>query len=169
MKNYCIKQNGREYWISRAITVVTFVFCKIHEEWHILANKRGKGTPDYQGYWNVPCGYLEFYETIKEAASREVWEECGVKIDINKIHMISINDDPTEPKQNVTIRFKSILSDADNISVATGLNTRGGEKDEVATIQWIPLSQIDSLSWAFNHKQLIKKYADRDYWKETSR
>ena len=48
MKNYCIIDNeGREYWISRSIAVVVFVFAKdIYGDTYILAEQRGKGTPD---------------------------------------------------------------------------------------------------------------------------
>ena len=80
MKNFSITKNGKEYWIARNVAVSCFVFTSIDGVWHVLANKRGDGTPDYQGYWNAPCGYLDFDETTSEAAMREVYEETGLHI-----------------------------------------------------------------------------------------
>ena len=49
MKNFPVQVNGKEYWISRAMAVVGLVFCIDNGELFILAGKRGKGTPDFQG------------------------------------------------------------------------------------------------------------------------
>lgn len=86
MKNFPIidKATGREYWISRSVAVVAFVFGYDEDEReYILAEQRGPGTPDpeFRGCWCLPCGYVDFDETIEEAASREVFEETGLKID----------------------------------------------------------------------------------------
>ena len=86
MKNYPIKietgeHAGETVWVHRSIAVAGFIFCKINDEWCVLANQRGEGAPDFQGYWNCPCGYLDFDETLAEACSREIYEETGVKIE----------------------------------------------------------------------------------------
>ena len=89
MKNwsYTIKEGehkGVTLWSGRYCAVAAFVFCKLKGEWCILANQRGKGTPDYQGYWNCVCGYLEADESAEQGCAREVYEETGVKINPNK-------------------------------------------------------------------------------------
>ena len=86
MKNYPItietgEHAGETVWVHRSIAVAGFIFCKINDEWCVLANQRGEGAPDFQGYWNCPCGYLDFDETLAEACSREIYEETGVKIE----------------------------------------------------------------------------------------
>lgn len=86
MKNYPIKietgeHAGETVWVHRSIAVAGFIFCRINNEWCVLANQRGEGAPDFQGYWNCPCGYLDFDETLAEACSREIYEETGVKIE----------------------------------------------------------------------------------------
>lgn len=52
MKNYPIKietgeHAGETVWVHRSIAVVGFVFCKINNEWCVLANQRGEGAPDF--------------------------------------------------------------------------------------------------------------------------
>lgn len=47
MKNYPIKietgeHAGETVWVHRSIAVVGFVFCKINNEWCVLANQRGE-------------------------------------------------------------------------------------------------------------------------------
>ena len=81
MKNFPVvdKNTEREYWISRSIAVVVFLFAKdIFGETYILAEQRGSGTPDpeYIGKYCVPCGYLDYDETIVQAAQRELMEEA---------------------------------------------------------------------------------------------
>lgn len=63
MKNYPItietgEHAGETVWVHRSIAVAGFIFCRINNEWCVLANQRGEGAPDFQGYWNCPCGYL---------------------------------------------------------------------------------------------------------------
>jgi 8-oxo-dGTP diphosphatase len=158
MKNFPVIKDGKEYWVSRSVAVVGIVFCKINGEIHVLANRRGRGAADFQGLWNVPCGYVDYDETLKGAVRREVYEECGVDIPESKFNLAEYNDNPNENRQNISVRFIAVLdSKSDNISVGTGINNRGGEKNEVEAIQWIPIKEIDNLDWAFNHKDLISE------------
>lgn len=109
MKNYSItietgEHAGETVWVHRSIAVAGFIFCRINNEWCVLANQRGEGAPDFQGYWNCPCGYLDFDETLAEACSREIYEETGVKIEPSALYMCSVNDDPKDSnRQNVTM------------------------------------------------------------------
>jgi len=57
----------------------------------ILKNSKGeilmvkRKNPPAKGLWGFPGGGIEFGETIKEAAKREVKEETGLNADIGKI------------------------------------------------------------------------------------
>lgn len=163
MKNYPIKietgeHAGETVWVHRSIAVVGFVFCKINNEWCVLANQRGEGAPDFQGYWNCPCGYLDFDETLTEACSREIYEETGAKVEPNALYMCSINDDPKDSnRQNVTMRFMAVV-DESHIGISTNAikGQLGGEENEVKAIMWVKMSDLDNYQWAFNHKHLIE-------------
>ena len=151
MKNFSITKYGKEFWVARNVAVSCFVFTSIDGVWHVLANKRGDGTPDYQGYWNAPCGYLDFDETTSEAAMREVYEETGIKL--NKVTFFGFNDSPRDNHQNVTFRYYSIISDPQLVNIS--INNRGGEINEVKDIKWIPITRISNYDWAFNHNEII--------------
>ena len=161
MKNYCIIDNeGREHWISRSIAVVVFVFAKdIYGDSYILAEQRGTGTPDpeYVGKYCVPCGYLDYDETIVQAAQRELMEETGLNFPTTDFKLLNINDLPkSDKRQNITFRY--IVNSNVNIEDLSNLfTTKNSEKDEIESIKFIKLKDIDNYEWAFNHQELIKE------------
>ena len=151
MNNFPVQYENKTYWISRSVAVSNFIFNKIDNKWYILANKRGSGTPNYQGFWNVPCGYLDFDETTKEAACREVFEETGIVVNPSLINLWSYDDDPKSSSQNITFNFFGFLYKNQEVSVSD----RGGEVNEVEQVKWIPIKDISNYKWAFNHDKII--------------
>ena len=152
MKNFPIEHEGKTYWISRAIGVAGYIFC-YKDELLVLANKRGKGTPDFQGYWNCPCGYLDFDETTAQACSREIQEETNLYINPNTLVLYNVEDDPSANKQNVTFRFYSFCTN--DCYESQKIYAKGEEEDEVDDVKWIPVSQLNDYKWAFNQKRTI--------------
>ena len=155
LKNFPTVVDGKTYWISRSVAVVGFVFARVNKQLCILANKRGEGTPDFQGKWNVPCGYLDYDETGEEGCVREIFEETGVKLNPTDMKFIQVNTDPVNSnRQNVSLRYRTYLSEefAKNIT----FTNKNSESNEVDDIKWIPIRDIDSYEWAFNHNELIK-------------
>ena len=39
-----------------------------------------RGQPPSEGMWTFPGGVVELGEMLQEAAAREVWEECGIRV-----------------------------------------------------------------------------------------
>ena len=163
MKNFPIidKNTGREYWISRSVCVLTIVKAfDIHGEEYVLAVQRGKGTPDpeYVGCYCLPCGYVDFDETIKQAAARELKEETGLIFPISDFKLISINDDPElDKRQNITFRYL-IRTNVPIEDLELLFTTKNSEKDEISSIRFIKTKDIDLYNWAFNHEQLLNTY-----------
>lgn len=156
MKNFEFDYKGKKYWYSRSVAVVIFCYAKDKNgRLYILANQRGKGTPNHQGEWNAPCGYLDFNESGTDAAIREAFEETGVKIDKSIVNLMSINTNPdSDESQNVTIRYACFLpKHIDSYS----FSKKNNEKDEVQEIKFIPIDKLDDYKFAFNHNALIKK------------
>lgn len=169
-KNFKIvdRDSGKEYWIARdcAVCIIPVVIDTKTDKMYILASKRGSACPDHVGKWNLTCGYLDYDETLAEAASRELYEETGALVKPEDLHFWGINDavHPGDMKQNVTHRFWIAL-DYEEISnglLSGGINTdtesRGGEKDEVSEIKLFDAQSIDSVEWAFNHKEVIYEF-----------
>ena len=155
LNNFPFMYRGKEYWYSRSVATSPFVFCKNEDgEYCVLANKRGVGTPDFQGYWNVPTGYIIFGIDGEDNCIKETFEETGVVIPKEKLKLIGVSTDPNDNKQNIGLRYYAILDEPINQYVLSDSNS---EKNEVSDIKWIPLSKINEYEWAFNHDLIIKK------------
>ena len=168
--DYIDKETGEKKvaWISRSVAVSGIVFCKdLDGDWCILANKRGKGTPDFQGYWNCICGYLDYDENANQAMNREIFEETGLDIPGRRFIPYFVNSNPKENRQNVTIRFYCILKS--DITEWSNFSKDKMEKDEVADIKWIKVKDINDYQWAFNHNDLINytynTFVNISWWK----
>ena len=139
-------------WFSRSVAVATAVLLNDNGQWYVLANQRGSGTPDYQGYWNLPCGYLDYNEDAQTAAMREVYEETGIKL--SSVQPFGHSTDPKENRQNICFFFVGML----NGSVEQYQFSKDNmEEGEVEGIQWLPLEKCDTLQWAFDHDELMDK------------
>jgi 8-oxo-dGTP diphosphatase len=155
MNNFEFEHNGKKLWYSRAVAVVGMIMA--HDDnwhWYVLANKRGKNTPDFQGYWSLPCGYLDFNESCEEAMCRETFEETGLRIKEEELSLIGVDSIP-DGRQNVTIRY--ICSLVDNVKDLT-LTIENADFGEVDEVKWIPLDNFKEYKWAFNHIALISKH-----------
>lgn len=168
-KNWCYKitdpnhpKCGKTLWSGRYCAVTGIVIRHTlndngTSEYYVLANLRGPGTPDYQGYWNMPCGFLEANETGEEGVCREMFEECGYEILPRQMELYNVETDPrTCNNGNVTIRYY-------NIECCTKLpelkyTNINGEEGEVESVKWINIRDINKYKWAFNHKKLITDF-----------
>lgn len=153
LQNFPFLHKGKVFWYSRSIATTIGVFCyDKNGKLNVLVNKRGSGAPDFQGYWNIICGYLEHGVTAEENCQKEVFEESGLFIPIDNITFIGINSDPTENKQNVSLHYVSLL---DGICDDYELSIDNCETNEVEKVMWIPIDEIGDYIWAFNHNKLI--------------
>lgn len=171
-------------WYSRSVASALFVFAKNKRgKWCTLGIQRGHGCPDFQGYWCNSCGYLDYNETVEEAAVRELHEESGIILSPNEVSFFGYESDPVKAnRQNVTFRFTKVFKNdvkrwqlmwpvkhlfkkkigsavwADNIKT----NRNHCEENEVDDIRWIPLEDVDNYKWAFGHDELIKEIAAKN-------
>lgn len=161
--NECvITADGREIWVSRSVTVVVSIILRYAGQPYVLVNQRGPGVPDCQGLWNLPCGYLDYDESTTEAAMREVWEECGVNagllLEVADCEFFSLPWDvgsvPHDARQNVNIHHGLHAE----VASLPALSNAHNEPGETADIRWLPLSELDTLEFAFNHRARIDKY-----------
>lgn len=156
MKNFEVTsiEDGKKYWISRSVAVSTFLFLRDVGEIYVLANKRGKGSADFQGLWNCPCGYLDFDETGEEAAVREVREETGYILESKELNLDKVITCPRQNHQNVTLRY---ICEKDISDIKKLDGDFGGEEEEVEEVKLINIKNIDDYEWAFEHNDIIKE------------
>ena len=178
MKNFSIKVHGKEYWISRSLAVAVFIFRKVGNKFQVLLEKRGKGAADNIGKWCCVCGFLDYNETLEEAATRETKEETGFEINKEYLTFVKINSDPSENLQNVTVHYIYFASENEDFNLD---KAQGGEKDEVETVEWfdigtyihgtlnkedhikINIYKMYERDFAFNHDKLIIEHLSKFY------
>lgn len=152
---------------SRSAAVVNHVLVKHNNNYYVLIGKRGTGG-DNPGKLNLPCGYLDWNENLKDAARRELFEETGFILDnyTNKIKIQHIdqpwfvNTEITQNRQNIALHIGVIiqLNDTDELPV---LSLDNMEENEVEWVKWMTYDEIGETlddDWAFEHKKYIEKY-----------
>jgi 8-oxo-dGTP pyrophosphatase MutT (NUDIX family) len=160
-KNGSHKLNdGRTIWESRSVAVVIAMVAKLKTgEERILLCQRGPGCPDEIGKWCMPCGYLDWDETLIDGARREVYEETGINVDEGGWKLWSatpwqINSKPHDAKQNVSMYY---LYYNEGLSKFPAATTDHCEPEEISAHRWMDLVDAgldDSL--AFRHADSIK-------------
>ncbi len=170
-----VTEDGREVWLSRACAVVAQIclYNTTDKTWHMLLGKRGSGTPDFQGYWCFPCGYLDWDETLTQGMIREVWEECGFylpslsehpnfiysenpsvqgTIEVTEIPW-HVSDRPTSRTQNISFHYAIICKwDGSNFPV---LSNKYCEPNEVDDLGWFTVEEVSNITLAFNHNECL--------------
>lgn len=172
--------DGRDLWYGRSCAVVAEIclFNTVDKKWYVLLGKRGSGTPDFQGYWGLPCGYLDWDETLTQAVVREVWEECGLALPelpaqdaficspnncINSamtdgVDNIAetpwhISDRPLSTKQNISLHYAIVF--AWGSATLPSLSAENCEPNEVDDLKWSPLSEAMNMTLSFSHESHI--------------
>lgn len=151
--------DGKEIWQSRSIAVVNLVICNKLT----LLVKRGAGAPNEAGKWCLPCGYLDYNETLYDAARRETWEESGVDLleegfsSATGDQPVYIKSIPNDYRQNVSVYY--LWERAPNKPLpATSLSNC--EPNEIQSVGWFSYEAImhNDFKVAFNHKDVIQKF-----------
>ncbi len=102
----------------------------------VLLVERGKDP--WKGKWSLPGGGLEFGETVREAAQRELGEETGVAADLAKL--VDIDDAIMRDAAGRPILHYSIVC-------FTGhwLKGEAEARDDVTKVKWAALEELDRL------------------------
>ena len=130
-------------------------------KYYVLANKRGKGTPDFKHMWNLPCGFIEPSESGPECVRREILEECGINIPAELFVFLETDTRPsTRNKGHITLRYLAIIdrnTKGIDSSHFNEIGTTGGEENEVEERKWINIDKVQDYEWAFNHADVLKR------------
>ncbi|MGB0757474.1 MAG: NUDIX domain-containing protein [Patescibacteria group bacterium] len=127
-------------------------------EGKILLIKRGVKDEAFYNEYALPGGFVEYGEETEKATIREVWEETGLKTEINQL--VGVYSKPNrDPRRHV-------------ISIAYSLKVISGdikESSETKDISWFDLDNLPKL--AFDHQRIItdfresnKMFSDYNGW-----
>ena len=141
---------GREIWKSRNVATCVCVIRTSPSDTskiQVLAVKRGKEV-SHSGLWCLPCGYLDYDETIKEGAARELMEEANLTVSPEKLEFYQIDSCPKKNLQNVTVHFYFYTEEDVESYEPKDLG-------EVEEIIWVDVDKAQEIEWAFDHLDRI--------------
>lgn len=106
--------------------------CVIEKNGKILMVKEAKKK--CYGQWNFPAGHVDEFETIKEAAIREAYEETGCKVNLTGV--LPIATVYTENETAFMIRFTAEVIE-ENIKFNT---------EEILDVKWIDIETLKKMT-----------------------
>lgn len=127
------------------VTVDALVFLKDDSNnTHKILLIQRKNYP-FQGSYALPGGFVEMKETLKEAATRELHEETGLKgVDLSQLAAFDkIDRDPRD--RNICIAYYGFTT-SNNSKISGG--------DDAENAEWFSLDKLPSL--AFDHSEIIQ-------------
>lgn len=156
MKNKVyITDDGQKIYKDRSVGVVMVAAtCDENKRLFVLCNRRGNRTSECKRKWNLPSGYLDWDESGMEAAVRETFEECGIKIPLEYVTEVEHSTLPTENRQNVIFRYLAMLPSS---FLQQELTMKNSELDEVTEVKWIPIDELDKYEFAWKQADTIKR------------
>lgn len=162
------------YWRSRATSINAFIFAHPPREinlgqLHVLIIKRSENMDTEPNKYGVPCGYLDWNETLYEAMIREVYEETSLylpdyekylEFDNNKqsFFVDSKPDSIYNKRQNVEHNYITVLDFSKESINQFPTYIENYISDETSLVKWMPLYDFitNNLEWSFGHDQRIK-------------
>jgi len=103
-----------------------------------------------QGRWSVPGGAMRLGETVRQAAEREVREECGVGIEVEQVLDVADNIVRDEDGR---IRFHYVVI----YVLARWVEGFARASSDASAIQWVHCDRLHALDMHSSAREAIRK------------
>ena len=113
----------------------------LHRDGAYFATQRGYG--EFEGMWEFPGGKIEEGETAEFALKREIQEELGVDITIDKFLCTTEYD---YPSFHLTMHC-----------YLCGIRTGEIELREHKSAHWLTVGTLDNVDWLPADKEIVEK------------
>ena len=113
-----------------------------------------RGSEPGKGKWSVPGGLVELGETVEQAVVREVREECGLDVEVDRL--IDIVDSMTFDK-NGRLKYHFIILDF-FVKIKGGKLRPGDDAKEAL---WVPLEEVENYDLTKTFKEFLKRNMEK--------
>lgn len=144
-----LKQNGSSFFqcemiptpnldmlvVRPRVGVGCVLISPIHPGCLLIGERQGSHGA---GMWALPGGHLEQNEQFSECANKEVMEECGIDVGIDRWKMLHTSNDPMpdEDRHYVTIFQYAAISEEQTRAIING------EPNKCRGWSWIPFDEV---------------------------
>jgi 8-oxo-dGTP diphosphatase len=104
-----------------------------------------RGRPPFRGRWALPGGFCEWGETTEECCAREMLEETGVTVRVEKL--LGVYSDPKRDPRGHTVTV---------LYAARPVRGEAKGSDDAAEARWFTREEIRRLAFAFDHGEIIR-------------
>ncbi|MHA1934161.1 MAG: NUDIX domain-containing protein [Candidatus Thorarchaeota archaeon] len=127
----------------------------------VILVKRGRDP--FKGSWVLPGGFIEYGETVEDAARREMLEETGIQVEL--IDVLGVYSDPNRDPRGHQISI---------VFVGRPLSSELNASDDAEDAMWRDLDSMKPGDLAFDHDQVVsdlKRWlkSQGTYWSKKSR
>jgi len=123
-----------------SLTADIFIF---DDDFNFILIKR-KNNP-YKDYWALPGGFVEYGESVENAAIREAKEETS--IDVELIDLVNVYSDPNRDPRGHTVTVA--------YTAKGDMSTKKAD-DDASDIAIFSCQKLDEINIAFDHEKIIK-------------
>lgn len=117
--------------------------------------KKASSALHGEGSWTMPGGKLDFGETFNNLAYRETLEETGIKINKNKLELISVANHIVKDAHFVTLGF---------LCREFKGKPKVMEPDEIVEWRWFSLKKLPKPLY-FPSKTILESYRKKEIYK----
>lgn len=110
-----------------------------------------RGAKPGQGKWSIPGGLVELGERVQNTVVREVKEECGLDIEVEKL--VDVFDSITRDEKG-RIRYQFVV-------VNFLANIKGGNlknADDVLEARWVPINAVEKYNLTSSFRAFFEKH-----------
>ncbi len=143
--------DGKTVWQSRSMCVAHIIIADAQGEKGVVIVERSKHAETAPGQFSLPCGYVDYDETLEEAVVRETYEETNMLI--KNPQFIGFSCDTHDNVQNITALYAS------HILMDHTYPIRNIKDVDTEMCEFVPFSRL-STDLAFNHSERIRKYLE---------
>lgn len=109
-----------------------------------------RGREPAKGLWGLPGGMLELGETVTEGVRREVWEECGVEIEVGPLVGVF---EPMQRDDAGRLRYHYVVLDY----LARYVGGELQAADDADDARWVSPAELEGLPMLVETREMIKR------------
>lgn len=129
-----------EKYKKPSITTDIFIFNDNKE--FVLIKRRNEPFKDC---WALPGGFIDYGETVENAAVREAFEETSIPVKLEKL--VNVYSDPQRDSRGHTITIAY---------TAIGDLSKAKANDDAKDLMIVRAEDIENMDLAFDHRQIIE-------------